>query len=62
MANEGLKGFENCATLQEIQLRSWDPSNETPIKLLSQLKKFRMIDQSSSIIVNASDCTRLETL
>jgi len=62
MTNDLPKIFENYTTLQEIHIVSCNYSKETPIKLLSQLKRFRIVDHFSDIIVNASDCTQLESL
>ena len=55
------KLFEGRTTLEEIQLLSCYFSDMTPIKLPSQVKRFKM-KNDSSFELDASDCTQLSDL
>ena len=62
MVNSHLKIFENCTTLQEIQLLYCDFSDKTSIKPPSQMKRFEIQAHHSFKAADTSDCTQLQHL
>ena len=54
------KIFEDCTTLEEIQLLHSDSFNVTPIKLPPLLKRLKVEDYDS--FIDASLCTQLKYL
>jgi hypothetical protein len=61
MASDHLKTFENYTALQEIQLKLCKFPLVTLIELPSHLKRFK-IEDHNLYELNASKCTRLESL